>query len=121
MSSDNATAYELANWQGNHYLNDILRPPSRHDVPYKAVLRTLQQKFHALIRHDLGNEVDRECLMLPDLAVLTELEKPEMWFPLKDNRVDRPRVRYSGCRTIIFEANLVRAISIVLKSCPYGL
>jgi hypothetical protein len=53
-------------------------------VPSKA-LEILQNRFHDLIRDQLGHEVTSEHLYLPELVPLTELEIPEMWFPLRSN------------------------------------
>ncbi len=47
----------------------------------------LQDKFHDLIRKDLGDRVEQEYINLPVLEVLTELELPQMWFPVKFHKV----------------------------------
>lgn len=50
-----------------------------HSVPYQTLAR-LESQFHAIIKADLGVRVTR--FVLPDLVALTELQVPEMWFPV---------------------------------------
>lgn len=80
----NLTAAEIARDLGYSHLYNILSPLIRHNVPSKA-LEVLQNRFHELIRDQLGHEVTSEHLYLPELVPLTELEIPEMWFPLRSN------------------------------------
>ena len=77
------TALEIAIAFGRWDLVDILMPEIGYPVSH-FILKKLQTQFHELIReslharpHELAN------LKLPDLLLLTELELPVMWFPLK--------------------------------------
>lgn len=76
------TALELAQDLGYKPLYSILSPIIFQPVPQKT-LEALQQRFHELIKNDLEDRVEREYMYLPVLEVLTELEVPQMWFPVK--------------------------------------
>jgi hypothetical protein len=45
-------------------------------------MNALQKHFHDLIKADLAEYEYTHFLHLPDLSSLSELEVPEMWFPL---------------------------------------
>ncbi|KAJ5869089.1 hypothetical protein N7455_004030, partial [Penicillium solitum] len=77
------TASEIARELGYDDIYSILAPVVRHALP-AATLTFLQAKFHELLWAEL-----EDCgpfplggIRLPPLAALTELERPEMWFPL---------------------------------------
>ncbi|KAF7157872.1 hypothetical protein CNMCM5623_002306 [Aspergillus felis] len=76
------TAVEIAREVGYSDLCDILTPVIRHFVPPRVLL-DLEQKFHELIHAELAGFAHLEHLRLPQLVVLTELENPEMWFPIQ--------------------------------------
>lgn len=76
------TAIEMAREMGYSHLYNILSPIIRHNLPPMA-LHCLQKQFHDIIRTDLGLQGEANDIRLPELVVLTELEVPEMWFPLK--------------------------------------
>lgn len=76
------TPLDLAQELGYRALYNVLSPIIRQSVPTNT-LRALQQKFHQLIKTDLGKRVEEEHIYLPLLEVLTELETPQMWFPIK--------------------------------------
>ncbi|MPZ85494.1 MAG: hypothetical protein GEV28_35985 [Actinophytocola sp.] len=66
-------------------LADLLRPRVRNPVPtdtLRALQRALQRHLHDLVRERAGHLVGQERLRLPELDVLTEFEKPELWFPV---------------------------------------
>jgi hypothetical protein len=86
------TAAEIARELGFTDLYDVLAPVIYHCVP-STVLAMLQTHFHDLIRFDLrGATQELATLRLPDLAVLTELKMPMMWFPLKSRKLNGLRV-----------------------------
>ena len=77
------TALEIAMAIGRWELVDLLNSETLYPISH-TILTTLQIHFHNLIRSSLSarpNEL--AVLRLPDLLVLTELEVPMMWFPLK--------------------------------------
>ena len=76
------TPLELAQDLGYQSLYNVLSPIIRQAVPAQT-LGVLQHKFHELIRNDLRDRVEIEHIYLPVLVVLTELEVPQMWFPVK--------------------------------------
>lgn len=82
FSYPNMTALEMAQDLGYQTLYSILSPVIHQPVP-ADILAVLQDKFHDLIRKDLGDRVEQEYINLPVLEVLTELELPQMWFPVK--------------------------------------
>ena len=87
------TALEIAMAIGRWDLVDLLNSEILYPISH-TILTTLQIHFHNLIRSSLSarpNEL--AVLRLPDLLVLTELEVPVMWFPLKSEGPTRsPRV-----------------------------
>ncbi|EAW21388.1 uncharacterized protein NFIA_065520 [Aspergillus fischeri NRRL 181] len=76
------TAVEIARELGYSDLWEILTPVIRHFVPAR-VLMDLEQKFHELIHAELAGLAHLKYLRLPQLVVLTELENPQMWFPIQ--------------------------------------
>ena len=83
LPNRNMTALEIATAIGRWELVDLLNLEVFHPRSH-SILTTLQTHFHNLIRSNLSarpNEL--AVLRLPDLLVLTELEVPMMWFPLK--------------------------------------
>ncbi|HSH01452.1 MAG TPA: ankyrin repeat domain-containing protein, partial [Anaerolineae bacterium] len=74
-------AGEIAAERGHTDLVDLLRPVYRYEVD-AALLAVLQARFWEVIEGRVGNIVAREGLRLPELRILLELEKPEMWFPV---------------------------------------
>ncbi|KAM0110706.1 hypothetical protein V6000_003688 [Aspergillus fumigatus] len=76
------TAVEIARELGYSDLWEILTPVIRHFVPAR-ILMNLEQKFHELIHAELAGFAHLKYLRLPQLVVLTELENPQMWFPIQ--------------------------------------
>ncbi|MFI7677736.1 hypothetical protein [Actinophytocola sp. NPDC049390] len=66
---------------GRTHLTGPLLPVIHRPVP-TDVLRALQSHLHGVIRGRAADLVDEQRLRLPELDVLTELETPEMWFPV---------------------------------------
>jgi hypothetical protein len=86
------SAAEMASELGYTNLSTVLAPIIYHCIPHD-VLAILQTHFHSLIRKDFyGKEREIADLRLPDIVVLTELEEPLMWFPLKPSALTRLRV-----------------------------
>ena len=83
LPNRNMTALEIATAIGRWELVELLNLEVLYPISLTN-LTTLQMHFHNLIRSNLSarpNEL--AALRLPDLLVLTELEVPMMWFPLK--------------------------------------
>ena len=99
LPNRNMTALEIAMAIGRWELVDLLNSEILYPISH-TILKTLQIHFHNLIRSSLSarpNEL--AVLRLPDLLVLTELEVPMMWFPLKSEgptKSPRMEMRDSG-------------------------
>ncbi|KAF6219811.1 hypothetical protein HO133_003636 [Letharia lupina] len=99
LPNRNMTALEIAMAIGRWELVDVLNSEILYPISH-PILTTLQIHFHNLIRSNLSarpNEL--AALRLPDLLVLTELELPMMWFPLKSEgptKSPRMEMRDSG-------------------------
>ncbi|KAM3074467.1 hypothetical protein ACMFMG_002729 [Clarireedia jacksonii] len=78
------TALEIAQYLGAAHLEPVLAPLIYHAVP-NHVMSRLQERFHGLVREDLGRHATKG-LRLPELDVLGELRMPLMWFPLRKRR-----------------------------------
>jgi hypothetical protein len=78
------TALEIAQHLGATHLESVLAPVIYHAVP-NNVLSRLQERFHGLVREDLGRRAAKG-LRLPELEVLGELRVPLMWFPLRQSQ-----------------------------------
>jgi hypothetical protein len=72
---------DVARRRGHEHLLAALEPPRRLDVP-DDVLDTLQKQFHELIRQRMQEFGIVQELRLPELEVMLELERPELWFPV---------------------------------------
>jgi hypothetical protein len=81
------TALEIARFLGFKHLYSVLSPVIHHTVPC-ATLHKLQQNFHYLIQRDLTGRPENVHLRLPELELLTELENPEMYFPLTSPNIE---------------------------------
>ncbi|RMY15608.1 hypothetical protein D0868_00778 [Hortaea werneckii] len=75
------TPAEIARVQGFSDLAGELAPTIYHFVP-PNVLQILQDGLHSMIVEDLNGNWWLDKLVLPDLHALTELEVPEMVFPI---------------------------------------
>ncbi|KAI7222222.1 hypothetical protein KC333_g1248 [Hortaea werneckii] len=75
------TPAEIARVQGFSDLAGELAPTIYHFVP-PNVLQILQDGLHSMIVEDLNGDWWLDKLVLPDLHALTELEVPEMVFPI---------------------------------------
>jgi len=83
LPNRNMTAVEIAVAIGRWDLVGVLNSEILYSISH-SVLETLQTHFHNLIRSNLyARPHELALLRLPDLIVLTELELPMMWFPLK--------------------------------------
>jgi hypothetical protein len=78
------TALEIAQYLGATHLESVLAPVIYHVVP-NSVLSRLQERFHGLVREDLGRRAAKS-LRLPELEVLGELRVPLMWFPMRKSQ-----------------------------------
>lgn len=76
------TPAEIARVLGFSNLASELAPTIYHFVP-PEVLRILQDGLHSMIADDLNGNWWLDKLVLPDLHALTELEVPEMVFPIQ--------------------------------------
>ncbi|MEU5257647.1 ankyrin repeat domain-containing protein [Amycolatopsis sp. NPDC021455] len=76
------TPLDIARDRGHTHLLDILRPVVRHPLP-EDVLRGLEEHLTMLIRGGrYADFVLRQQLRLPQLAPITELAVPKLWFPV---------------------------------------
>jgi len=75
------TPLAVAEQRGHRHLFDILQPVVRHPVA-DDVLQGLQEHLHLLIRGRAAELVFQWQLRLPQLAPLTELTEPKLWFPV---------------------------------------
>jgi hypothetical protein len=75
------TARDIAQERGHQHLLDILQPIIRHKVA-DNVLRGLERQLHLLIRGRSAELVLKGQLRLPELAPITELIEPKLWFPV---------------------------------------
>ena len=91
FSHSDLTPIEMARELGYSHMFDVLSPVIRHNIPART-LDSLQRKLHGLITRDLGSRDEGKFLRLPELVVLTELELPEMWFPISSPEAKDPMV-----------------------------
>ena len=93
LPNRNMTAVEMAMAIGRWELVDVLNSEILYSISH-SILTTLQTHFHNLIRSNLyARPYELAALRLPDLLVLTELELPMMWFPLKsEGPTKKPRL-----------------------------
>ncbi|CBF71411.1 hypothetical protein AN6763.2 [Aspergillus nidulans FGSC A4] len=77
------TPAEIAHVLGYDDIYGILAPVVRHVVPVRTQTY-LQAKFNELLLSELEDcaQLPAGCIRFPPLSVLTELEHPEIWFPL---------------------------------------
>ena len=99
LPNRNMTALEIAMAIGRWELVDLLNSEILYPIsPF--ILTRLQTHFHNLIRSSLSARLSElAVLRLPDLLILTELEVPMMWFPLKSEgltKSPRMEMRDSG-------------------------
>lgn len=82
-STIDLTAIVIARRLGYDDIYSILAPVIRHALP-AATLTFLQARFHELLWAELEDcgPLPLGGIRLPPLAALTELERPEVWFPL---------------------------------------
>ena len=72
---------DIARRRGHSHLIDTLEPPRRVDVP-NDVLLAIQARFHAVVLGRSEQLVREHGLRLPELDILLELDRPELWFPV---------------------------------------
>jgi hypothetical protein len=76
------TPLDVARQHGHRHLFDILQPVVRHPLD-DEVLQGLQEHLTMLIRGGrYADFVLRQQLRLPQLAPITELTVPKLWFPV---------------------------------------
>lgn len=80
-TSKGLRAVDIAERRSHRHLVEILRPVPVHPVP-DAVLEPLQRQLHLLIRGRAPGLVTEHQLRLPELGPLTELDPPQMRFPV---------------------------------------
>lgn len=80
-SSTGERPVDVARRRGHDHLLAALEPPRRTDVP-ADVLETLEKQFHELIHQRMREFGIEHELRLPELEVMLELERPELWFPV---------------------------------------
>ncbi|KAF9885069.1 hypothetical protein FE257_000800 [Aspergillus nanangensis] len=76
------TPVDIARDLGYRDICDILTPVIRHYIAPRTLTK-LENHFHDLLRHELKGCSLLNDLRLPQLVALTELEYPEMWFPIR--------------------------------------
>ncbi|MGY6630389.1 MAG: hypothetical protein ACXIUL_05200 [Wenzhouxiangella sp.] len=74
-------AVDIAENRGHHHLREVLTPVIKHSVP-TDVLGRIQIHFHEVIRGRIDSPLPNHGLRLPQLAVLLEMDRPAMWFPV---------------------------------------
>lgn len=72
---------DIAKRRGHGHLLGVLEPPEKISLP-PHVLEMLQDRFHEVIRSRAGTIVRKHRLRLPELEVLRELARPQLWFPV---------------------------------------
>lgn len=72
---------DIALAAGYDALARALEPAYHHILPDDA-LAAMQAHLHALVMERAGELVTGEALRLPELSVLLELERPQLWFPV---------------------------------------
>ncbi|KIW42611.1 uncharacterized protein PV06_06143 [Exophiala oligosperma] len=82
----NMTSLEMPQFLGSRHLYRALSPAILHHIP-PATLDRLQQHFRALIKDDLAGQREGANLRLPELKLLTELQNPETYFPLRSPKI----------------------------------
>jgi hypothetical protein len=80
-AGDGRRAVDIAEQRGHHRLVEILRPVPVHPVP-DAVLDGLREHLHLLIHGRIPRLTTEHELRLPQVAPLTELAPPALWFPV---------------------------------------
>ena len=75
------TAIDIANRKGYYHLVKLLQPVYFHNVDFQ-VLAQIQKLFHQVIVGRINVINNWQSLRLPELEVLLELERPNMWFPV---------------------------------------
>lgn len=79
--NDGRRPIDIAEERGHHQLLDILRPDPVQQLP-EDVLAGLEEQLYLLIRGRVPDLVTEHRLRLPQLAPLTELTVPRLWFPV---------------------------------------
>ena len=77
MPYPDMTASEIARELGYVYLEKLLTPTILHHLPTRVAVG-LEDQLHRLLNQILGDDIQRLCLRLPEISVLTELEQPTM-------------------------------------------
>ena len=110
----------MAKALGRRELYAILEPEILFPVP-RSTLEILETHFHALISNTLAAQShELAMLRLPDLVVLTELELPVMWFPLKSKeprkRADHNSQMQKVQKPVRVRPGVLLPILIIVKS-----
>ena len=72
---------DVALRRGNQHLLEVLDPVFKHHVPVEVLLK-IQSHFHAVIRKRIDEPLSDHRLRLPELEVMLESERPQLWFPV---------------------------------------
>ena len=72
---------DVADRRGHQHLLEALSPHLRHNIPH-GILRRIEENFHAVVAGRVRTLIDTHRLRLPQLELLLELERPQMWFPV---------------------------------------
>ncbi len=80
-TNEGQTAWNIAAQRGHQHLAEILRPAPLHSLA-DDVVRGLEKQLHLLIRGRSAELVLQWRLTLPQLAPITELTEPKLWFPV---------------------------------------
>ncbi|GAA1636673.1 ankyrin repeat domain-containing protein [Actinoplanes couchii] len=72
---------DIAKRRGHDHLLGTLEPPDKLGLN-EATLATIQQRFHAVIKSRVGTILQHHKIRLPELEVLRELDRPQLWFPV---------------------------------------
>lgn len=86
-AADGSRAVDVAARRGHGHLTGLLEPTPRRQLP-PEVLDPLQRHLHRLIRYRAGgytgrtDVATRNGLRLPEVEVMTETDRPALWFPV---------------------------------------
>jgi len=76
------TPLDIARDFGWAHLYEILSPIIRHTIP-ERIIHALENRLYTLIREEVGEAIlAQERTILPSLSVLTEMDRPELMFPI---------------------------------------
>jgi hypothetical protein len=80
-ATDGRRPVDIALGHGHEHLRAVLTPRPRHPLP-ADVLAGLEVQLHRLVWQRIPELAAELRMRLPQLAVLTELAEPALWFPV---------------------------------------